>query len=232
VSSATVDDERAWSMAARWLLAHARPNDRGVMVWFHEFDWPYRQMLVAPWYSGLAQGSGLSLLVRAAMIQGDPRFAIAADQAFDSLRLDVTRGGTSTVDRNGCFWIEEYLVDPPSHILNGFIWAAWGIYDFARWTGRPDAHALWVRCVDTLDSQLPRFDVGWWSLYEAQGADERMLASAYYHRLHIVQLQVLHRLTGRAVFGEYASRFATYLANRTSRARAFAEKSWFKLRRY
>jgi hypothetical protein len=228
----TIDDERAWLMASRWLADHLRSNAHGVKVWLHLFDWPYRQMLVAPWYSGLAQGSGLSLLVRAAMMEGDPRFATAADHAFESLQLGVDRGGTSVIDTNGRFWIEEYLVQPPSHVLNGFIWAAWGVHDFARWTGRADAQSLWQRCVDTLEAELPRFDIGWWSLYEAPNDGRRMLASFYYHRLHIVQLQVLHRLTGRAVFADYASRFTTYLGNRAGRARAFAEKSWFKLRHY
>ena len=52
-----------------------KPNAHGVPVWFHHFDWPYRQLLKAPWYSGLAQGNGLSLLVRAAQATGDPAFA-------------------------------------------------------------------------------------------------------------------------------------------------------------
>jgi len=59
-----------------------------------------------------------------------------------------------------------------------------------------------------------------------------MLASFYYHRLHITQLRVLHRLSGRGVFEERAERFARYFDNSASRARAFTEKALFKLRNY
>ena len=31
----------------------------------HHFDFEYRDTLKSPWYSGLAQGQGLSVLVRA-----------------------------------------------------------------------------------------------------------------------------------------------------------------------
>ena len=36
-----------------------------------------------------------------------------------------------------------------------------------------------------------------------------MLASPFYHRLHIVQLQVLHRITGEDIFQQYADKWET-----------------------
>ena len=68
-------DRAAWLAVAQWLTRELTPNAHGVPVWFHHFDWPYRQLLKAPWYSGLAQGNGLSLLVRAAQATGDATFA-------------------------------------------------------------------------------------------------------------------------------------------------------------
>jgi heparosan-N-sulfate-glucuronate 5-epimerase len=226
------DDRRAWEAAVRWLATHLRPNAFGVPVWFHEFDWPYRQVLKAPWYSGLAQGCGLSLLVRAATVTNDPEIVKAADAAFESFRRPVTEGGVVVLDEQGHLWIEEYLVDPPSHILNGFIWAAWGVYDYAVWSRVSEAKTLWDRAVQTLAARLHEFDTGWWSLYEAPYGGPRMLASPYYHRLHITQLQVLHALTGLATFATFADRFASYARNRAYRTRAIAEKAWFKLRHY
>ena len=64
-------DRGAWIAVADWLERAMRPNGHGVRVWMHDFDWPYRQRLRAPWYSGLAQGNGLSLLVRAASTTGE-----------------------------------------------------------------------------------------------------------------------------------------------------------------
>ena len=225
-------DRAAWLAAARWLTSNLQPNADGVPVWLHHFDWPYRQLLEAPWYSGLAQGSGVSMLVRAAIDTGDAAFARSAHQAFQSLELPVSKGGVLVTDALGHVWIEEYLVDPPSHILNGFIWALWGVYDYARWSRRPDAAALWNEGVRTLEARLGDFDIGWWSLYEAPNEGCRMLASPYYHSLHAVQLRVLHRMTGVAAFAERAETFESYTRRRRYRARALAEKAWFKLSRY
>ena len=59
-----------------------------------------------------------------------------------------------------------------------------------------------------------------------------MLASPYYHRLHVVQLRVLHKMTGKDVFARYADRWEGYAKSPVLRARALARKAWFKLRHY
>jgi heparosan-N-sulfate-glucuronate 5-epimerase len=228
----TSADRAAWIVAANWLERGMRPNGHGVRVWMHDFDWPYRQRLEAPWYSGLAQGSGLSLLVRAARTTGDARYAIAAHLAFEPLHLDAADGGVLVTDASEDTWIEEYIVDPPTHILNGFIWSLWGVYDYARWSGRSDAFHIWESCVATLAKRLEDFDTGWWSLYEARDGSREMLASRYYHTLHITQLRVMYRLTGIDAFSVCADRFQTYLDRPTHRALAFGRKAIFKLRHY
>lgn len=225
-------DRAAWLSSARWLERSLTPNSSGVPVWMHQFAWPYRQLLKAPWYSGLAQGSGVSLLVRAAETTGDRGFASAARKAFESLRLDVAAGGVLATDDRGRTWIEEYLVNPPSHILNGFIWALWGVHDYARWSASADARRLFETSVATIESALPEYDTGRWSLYELPAGGPPMLASRYYHELHIVQLRVLERLTGRPVFGAFATRWQQYLESRVNRTRAFVEKAAFKLLHY
>ena len=226
------DDEVAWRSAADWLVRNLRPNRHGVPVWFHEFDWPYRQPLVAPWYSGLAQGSGLSLLVRAARHTSEARYVEAARVAYRSFARDVSAGGVVFTDDRGRPWIEEYLVEPPSHILNGFIWALWGVFDYASWTNEPGPRMLFKDCTTTLVKNLQRYDTGEWSLYELPSAGPSMPASAYYHRLHVTQLRVMHRLTGHSIFGEFATRWNAYLQDPRLRCRAFVRKAWFKLRHY
>jgi heparosan-N-sulfate-glucuronate 5-epimerase len=225
-------DRAAWISVANWLASELRPNRFGVPVWMHDFDWPYKQRLVAPWYSGLAQGNGLSMLVRADKASGDTRYRDAADRAFASMQLDVSAGGVLVTDERGDLWIEEYIVDRPSHILNGFIWALWGVRDYADWTGDASAERLWQRCVATLSSRIDEFDTGWWSLYEARDNGLEMLASCYYHSLHITQLRIMHRLTGIDEFSVRAERFERYAGSAPKRARAFAQKAIFKLRHY
>ena len=209
-----------------------RPNGHGVRVWMHDFDWPYRQRLESAVVfrararqRPLAAGAGGNHDRRT-------EYADAAHLAFEPLRLDVAEGGVLVTDASQDIWIEEYIVDPPTHILNGFIWALWGVFDYARWSGRSDAFRIWEAGVATLAKRLADFDTGWWSLYEARDGSREMLASRYYHTLHITQLRVMHRLTGIDAFSACADRFQTYLDRPSHRALAFGRKAIFKLRHY
>jgi heparosan-N-sulfate-glucuronate 5-epimerase len=223
--------------SAGWLAANLEQNPHGCWVWHHHFDWEYRDTLKAPWYSGLAQGQGVSLLLRAHAQTGDVKYEQAAERAFVALTRPINQGGVLFEDDEQNLWIEEYLVDPPTHILNGFIWALWGVFDF--WLARADSAAkqIFDRGVATLLHNLPRFDTGYWSLYEQSGHEQsrtrlKMLASPFYHRLHIVQLRVMANLTGDRRFTDVADRWEGYARHRTNRARAIAEKSMFKLLHY
>ena len=79
---------------------------------------------------------------------------------------------------------------------------------------------------------MAQYDAGFWSLYEMPVDSRSMLASAYYHHLHIVQLRILHRLTGEPIFQQYADRWESYRRSRLNRARAFVRKAWFKVTQY
>lgn len=221
--------EKKWRAAADWLVTNLQPNAQGVWVWNHYFDWEYRTTLRAPWYSGLAQGQGISLLVRAHHATGAAEYLEAAQRALMAFFAKVEIGGVVFQDRAGNDWFEEYIVSPPTHILNGFIWASWGVYDYFLATGDRRAHRLFERAVQTLAANLEQFDVGFWSLYEQSGTRMKMLASPFYHQLHIVQLEVLYRLTGQEVFKRFAQRWQLYRCSRSRRAAALSYKIVFKL---
>ncbi len=228
-------DEARWQKtlkAADWLTTNLEQNVHGLWVWNHHFDWDYREKLKAPWYSGLAQGQGVSLLLRTQAHAGDQKYQLAADKAFVALTCPIAEGGVLLEDGDKDLWIEEYLVDPPTHILNGFMWALWGVFDY--WLARADASAknIFDRGVETLIQNLARFDTGYWSLYEQSGTRLKMLASPFYHQLHIVQLRVMSKLTGDARLGAVAERWEGYAQRRSNRTRALVEKSVFKLLHY
>jgi hypothetical protein len=215
-------------LVAEWLATNLEQNIHGLPVWNHHFDWEYRTPLRAPWYSGLAQGQGISLLVRAGRLFEEARYKEAADLAFRSMLKPVSEGGVLFHDAEGNSWIEEYIVDPPTHILNGFMWALWGVHDYWLATNSLDANQLFQASVHTLKMNLLSYDTGFWSLYEHSGTRLKMIASPFYHRLHIVQLRVMARLTGDAFFGETASRWEGYTKSSFNRKRAMAQKVLFK----
>ena len=214
---------------ADWLVGHLEQNQQGLAVWNHNFDWEYRDTLRAPWYSALAQGQGISVLVRAHKQSGDPRYLDAAQQALASFFKPVAEGGVTFTDEQGDIWFEEYIVSPPTHILNGFIWAAWGIYDYFLATRDHSTQDLFARAAGTLTRNLDRYDLGFWSLYEQSGTRLPMVASPFYHQLHVVQLRAMHRLTGEETFARVADRWEGYGRSRSKRTRALCYKSAFKL---
>ena len=216
-------------LVADWLSSHLEKNANHLSVWNHHFDWEYRDTLRAPWHSALAQGQGISLLVRAHRESEDPRYIEAAGLALASFFTPVAEGGVTFTDDRGDLWFEEYLVSPPTHILNGFIWASWGVYDYFLATQDHAAQELFNRAVQTLLRNLDRYDLGFWSLYEQSGTRLPMVASPFYHQLHIVQLRVMHRLTGEDTFARVADRWEDYGRSRSKRTRALCYKSAFKL---
>ena len=223
------DRKTKFFQVADWLVSNLERNAHGLAVWNHHFDWEYRDMLKAPWYSALAQGQGISVLVRAHKESGDARYLDAARAAFVSFERPIADGGVAFTDESGDLWFEEYIVSPPTHILNGFIWALWGVYDYALATEEGAVGELFSRGVRTLLHNVDRYDLGFWSLYEQSGTRLPMVASSFYHRLQIVQLRVMLRLTGEAKFAEVADRWEHYTRSRAYRSRALLYKAAFKL---
>jgi heparosan-N-sulfate-glucuronate 5-epimerase len=216
-------------LVADWLVDHLEPNAHGLAMWMHHFNWEYRDTLIAPWYSALAQGQGLSVLVRAYCETREEKYKSAANAAYAGFQQDVAEGGVTFTDAAGDLWFEEYVVDPPTHILNGFMWASWGIYDYGLATGNPAVRELFARAVRTLKKNLHSYDTGYWSLYEHSGTRLPMLASRFYHTLHITQLKVMAVLTGEQIFREFADKWTAYAQNGWNTRRAFAMKALFKV---
>jgi hypothetical protein len=233
------EDLAAALLAGEWLVSHLELNALGKRVWLHHFDWDYFKRLRAPWYSGLAQGQGISLLLRLAKAPGAnaARYREAAEAAFESLVAPVAQGGCRFEDEAGLAWIEEYITEPPTHILNGFMWALWGVYDLMRADGFESALCdqaarLWEQSLFTLEKSLDRFDLGYWSSYDLAPLALRNPASPFYHKLHVTQLEVMHRLSGRPVFLQTRERWSRYSSSAICRKRAFAAKCLFKVVHY
>ena len=214
---------------ADWLRSNLEQNSSGLAVWNHHFNWEYRDTLRAPWYSALAQGQGISVLVRAHKESNDAKYLDAARRAFMSFQTPIRTGGVAFTDDAGDLWFEEYIVSPPTHILNGFIWALWGVYDYALATKEQASRELFDRGTKTLLHNLNRYDLGFWSLYEQSGTKLPMVASTFYHQLHIVQLGIMHRLTNEEEFARVADRWETYTHSQINRSRALLYKAAFKL---
>jgi hypothetical protein len=197
-------------------------------AWLHRADYPHTFPLRAPWCSAMAQGEGASLLVRLHAITAEEAFADAAARAIVPLSRDLDDGGVRT-ELDGGPWLEEYPTRPSSHVLNGAIFALWGLRDVG--VGLADTRALraFGDGVDALAASLHRFDTGWWSLYSRYPHPLRNPASAFYHALHLSQLEAMQRLAPRPQFAATHARWSAYAASPACRSRAFAAKVMFRM---
>jgi heparosan-N-sulfate-glucuronate 5-epimerase len=222
-------DRRRFLSLAEWFVANQAEDG----CWYAQSEIKvYR--LRPPWPSAMAQGRGLSVLLRAWQESGEGRYLDGARRALAAFSRPLAAGGVaSTFD--GRVTYEEYPVQPPPHVLNGMIFALFGLWDMARADpGDGQAAALFEQGAATVAALLPRYDTGWWSLYDLyhlEAGTPRNLCTAHYHDIHIKQLTALHAITDRAPFAAMARRWAAYEAGVSGRLRAYAGKAVFVARR-
>ena len=222
----------AWLAAAvscaEELLDEQQTSGALVGGWVHTRPFPHTFPLRPPWLSAMSQGEGASLLVRLYAETGEERYAEAARRALLPLRLDVSDGGVrATLD--GRSFPEEYPTSPPSFVLNGGMFAIWGLHDVGVGLAEPQALADFEQAVDTLAANLHRWDLGYWSRYDLFPHPVPNVASSFYHDLHIKQLRMTHLLAPRQELAEGAERWAAYTSSPFDRRRAFAGKALFRL---
>jgi len=194
---------------ANWLQDHAEAGPRGAKVWYYRIPIPFYRIAV-PWISGMAQGEAISVLLRACQLTGDEKYRQTAFEAWKVFLLSIPDGGVVGSFPDGKPLVEEYpSAQSLTGVLNGSIFAMFGVYDFSRFSGDPRAKQLFEQLSDALKSNIHRYDCGYWSYYDLKSP--RRLASKTYHRLHIELLQQLSDMTGEKVFRTYARRWQSYL---------------------
>jgi hypothetical protein len=174
-------------------------------------------------YSAMAQGEGISLLVRCALAFNDKTYLEAASKAFEFLLLPRSEGGVAEYKDNGLY-LYEYTYEPL--VLNGWIFSAWGLLDYYKAIGDERAKEAWELTTKTMAQSLNNFDCGYWSKYNINDR----ITSSFYHNLHIAQLNVLYDLTGMVEFNAYAKRWMHLKNNKCYNIMAFVVKAIQKLK--
>jgi hypothetical protein len=200
------------------LLLEARtrrpvPNGGTADVWEYDFEFPQCAPHPVPWISAITQGSAIAVLIRAYQLTGQAKYLDAVHDAEAIYDVDVADGGIRSRDAEGNIYYEEYpFPDGGHHVLNGFISSILGVYDVYRATGDQRAKRLFDQGVATLSAPgvLDRYDLGYWSAYDQFTRQTGRSVSLHYHRLHVRQLTVLHKITGIELFAQTAQRWYRY----------------------
>jgi heparosan-N-sulfate-glucuronate 5-epimerase len=196
--------------------------------WVQLRPYPHTYVLEPPWVSAMAQGEGASLLVRLHAETGEERYAEAATRALRPMRVPSAEGGASAL-LDGRPFPEEYPTDPPSFVLNGAIFALWGLRDVAVGLDDADARRAFEAGVDALAASIGRWDTGGWSRYDLHPHRVVNVSSRAYHELHVAQLEAMHALAPRSELSAAADRFASYAASPVRRSAALGRKALFRI---
>ena len=201
-----------------WLLD--RQDDQG--------GWPLWTTMNLPFaspYSAMTQGECISAFARAWKLTGKADFKTGALRALELMQKPIEEGGTAVFEETELF-LEEMPSVPRSSILNGWVFALFGLYDFWLAFDNTNALDLFRQSVSTLKRHLQEYDTGYWSRYDVQGR----LASSFYHDLHIHQLDALAMVDNDHILVEVRNRWVQYYQRRSNRMRAFLVKAKQKLR--
>ena len=170
------------------------------------------------WYSAMAQGHAMSLLIRAYLRTGNNKYKKSAVKATQLFKVPSKDGGILARFMDKYDWYEEYPTVPSSYVLNGFIYALIGLYDLKTvCTGNDGEHAsqLYNSGIQTLRAMLPLYDTGSGSVYDLRHLSlsiAPILARWDYHATHINQLLLLATIEDNPhIFSTTAQRWIDYM---------------------
>jgi heparosan-N-sulfate-glucuronate 5-epimerase len=192
----------------KWLEKNGIEH-KGALV----FPFPYglKEFNEEPnWVSGMYQGQILSCFARAYYLSKEEKYLDFCEKVWKSFDLKLgEKYGFKYEDKYG-LWYEEAPKLPATHILNGFIFAMWGIYDYNSVLSKPDLSETWDRCIQTVLNTLGQYDMGYWSSYDLSGT----ITSYYYQKVHVILMTTLFDQTGIDTFHHYAKKWAAQMDSR------------------
>ncbi len=199
---------------AQWLLrTFATKGDWG--AWYYDYDYvsPAGRCR-KPWASSMAQGAGISALIRFHSVTDKVQALEVARQALGAYRVPITEGGVLRVDPEGLTWFEEYACPGSATVLNGFIIALLGARELASYASEDEGRELFETGLRTLETRLGDFELKLpfmrWTRYDNR---DIVHAGRKYHGLHVRQLEVLADLVeGREgdFLREYLARWSDW----------------------
>lgn len=186
--------QRKFLACANWAVENQQENGSWVTFAYKNPVHPY---------SSMAQGEGISLLVRAHKETKDETYLKVAKKALEFMLTPISEGGTAEYcGEDLCLYEATYC--PP--VLNGWIFSLWGLFDYCKYNRDAQAELALSRTLATLKKRLPDYDIKYWSRYD----DKRNISSPFYHKLHIAQLTVMYDLFQDPVYKKFADRWTAY----------------------
>jgi hypothetical protein len=129
-----------------------------------------------PWTSGLSQGTALQAFSRGWSKLHTQAYLTSAQQALGIFQKPPPEGVRVATPAGAEY--AEYTYAPGDRILNGFVQAVIGLYDYTAITRDPLGEQLFEAGDAEARAEVPHYDTGGWSLY-----DQHEESNLNYHEL-------------------------------------------------
>jgi len=141
-----------------------------------------------PWTSGLSQGTALQAFSRGWQRLHNQAYLTTAQHALGIFQKPPPEGVRVSTPAGAEY--AEYTYAPSDHILNGFVQAVIGLYDYTAITQDPLGQQLFEAGDAEARAEVPHYDTGAWSLY-----DQHEESNLNYHELLAEFLEHLRQRT-------------------------------------
>jgi len=158
-----------------------------------------------PWVSALTQGTAIQAYSRAAVRLALPPYFEIARAALGVFRVAPPEG--VRVDTPVGAEYLQYSFNAGLHIINGFVQALNGLFDFGALANDAEGRALFAAGEAQARVEVPTFDTGAWSLYQP-GRESDL---GYHELLRDFLRGLCARVPQPPVYCEEADKLTSYL---------------------
>lgn len=158
-----------------------------------------------PWISGMAQATAIQAFARASELLRAPGYLRHARAAFGAFRKPPPAGVRTTGPFGGTHYL-QYSFAPRLYIINAFMQALIGLYDYSVITESSSARRLFEDGEPEARRELVANDTGDWSTYSYRGAES---TREYHELVREFAASMCSRLR-REVYCDTARRFLSY----------------------
>ncbi len=173
------------------------------------------EFFISP-YSSICQGHAISCFLRAYIMTGREKFLNAGRKALDVLFLDIKKGGVLRRLNGSIIILEEYPEEKLNGVLNGWIYAIYGIYEYWIFEKVREVYNFLLENLNSLKRLLPLYDSGFWSFYNLK----KEIAPLFYHELHIELLNTFYKIFEEDIFLNFSKKFMSYKKRKLNFIRA------------
>ena len=190
-----------------WLVNNAVQKQNYALLQYN-FPIPHYN-INSIWYSAMANGQALQVLIKAHEMTQDLRYLIAAKSLLNAFFIEVKDGGITYKDSPNDWWYEEYASNGKyvknSRVLNGMLFTVLGIYDYYKYTNDADAKLLFDKGVNSIKKELSKYNNNGYSYYDLLGNP-----AGKYHQTHVILTKKLYDITGEQIFNDYSEFWKNY----------------------